>query len=346
MLSAEAQSESSIGIETPQDGKKAVRLVEYLLRLASLRTKLIRDIKEYEKVLWISDIPRQKGCFTQAWGRDEEHDSDVWIEVQNRPEPELPSIPGECKDWSNGDTLRNKNEIPELLPTITHTVENPAWQEGSDQPQFIQREVLLNDYPEIQRAWDHYVEERWLPWAEQHNTWESIHKVYSQLFAIHQEQLRLGEEYELVLGLGLLTWRTPSGQLIRRHLIVANAMLDFEASLGKFTIRPSTDGASLRPELDMLDIEEQPARAEETAKSSLAATTDDPWEKDCTEGILKALVHSINPEGEYDDALAPKSNQATAKPIVEYVPALILRKRSSRGLTETLKRIKEKIEQG
>ncbi|HNS22310.1 MAG TPA: AAA domain-containing protein [Sedimentisphaerales bacterium] len=344
MLSAEL--ESSIRIETHQDHKKAVHLVEYLLRLASLRAKLIRDIADYEKVLWISDIPRQKGCFTQAWGRDEEYDSDVWIEVQNRREPELPSIPGECKNWIDRETLRNKDEIPELPAEITRVVENPAWEEGSDQPQSVQSTQRLNAHPEIQRTWDHYVEERWLPWAEQHKIWESIHGVYSSLFAIHQEQLRLGEEYELVLGLGLLTWRTPTGQRIHRHLIVANALLEFEARLGKFTVRPSTDGASLRPELDMLDIEEQPARAEETAKPALVPATDDPWEKDCIEGVLKALVHSIKPEGEYDDTLSEKSTQATPKPIVEYAPALILRKRSSRGLTETLKRIKEKIEEG
>lgn len=56
--------------------EKAVRLVDYLLRLASLRTKLIRDIADYEKVLWISDLPHERDCFTQAWGREEEHEPD------------------------------------------------------------------------------------------------------------------------------------------------------------------------------------------------------------------------------------------------------------------------------
>lgn len=181
---------------------------------------------------------------------------------------------------------------------------------------------------------------------EVHNNWESVHKVYSKLFAIHQEQLRLGEEYELVLALGLLTWQTPSGQRVRRHLIVANAVLEFEARLGKFTVRPLPDGASVRPELDMLDIEEQPARAEVIARSSLANAGDDPWEKDCIEGVLQSLVHSINARGEYDSALEAKSVRASDKPIVEYAPALILRKRSARGLTETLKRIKERVEKG
>ena len=64
--------------------QKVVRLVDYLLRLATLRTKLIRDVEEYDKVLWVSDVPHERGCFTQAWGRDEEHDPDEWLEVQSR----------------------------------------------------------------------------------------------------------------------------------------------------------------------------------------------------------------------------------------------------------------------
>ena len=326
--------------------EKAVRLVDYLLRLANLRAKLIRDIAEYEKVLWLSDIPHERGCFTQAWGRDEEHEPDEWLEVQNRREPELPTVPAQCKDWVSLPSLRNKNDRPELLPKIIRQIQNPDWREGSDQPETIPHTERLEDHPDVQKAWDRYVQDKWLPWTEEHNVWEKVHKVYSALFAIHQEQLRLGEEYELVLGLGLLTWQTPTGQRARRHLVVADAILEFEARLGKFTVRPHTEGARLRPELDMLDIGEQPARAEQTATASLVAAEDDPWEKGCVEGVLQALVHSIHSQGDYVESLEAKNIRASTKPIVEYAPALILRKRSAKGLTETLKRIKEQIEKG
>lgn len=333
-------------ISRKQDDK-AVRLLDYLLRLASLRSKIIRDVSEYEiKPLWLSTVPQQRECFTRAWGNDEEHESDEWLEVQNRREPELPAVPTQCKDWVNIPSLRNKNDLPELLPEITRQVPNPDWREESDQPETIPHTERLEDHPEVQQAWDRYVEDEWLPWTEEHNAWEKIHKVYSALFAIHQEQLRLGEEYELMLGLGLLTWQTPTGQRVRRHMVVADAVLEFEARLGKFTVRPHTEGAKLHPELDMLDIEEQPARAEETAKASLAVAEDDPWERGCIEGVLQALVHSINSQGDYQSSIESKSIRASAKPIVEYAPALILRKRSVKGLTETLKRIKEQIENG
>lgn len=260
----------------PKNGanEKAIRLIDYLLRLASLRTKLIRDIADYERTLWISSVPHEKGCFTQAWGHDEEYDSDVWIEVQNQKEPELPSVPDKCEDWVDRSSLRNKKDLPELLSEITVQVKNPAWQKGSDEPEHISQTKHIDDHPEVQKTWDRYVENRWLPWMEEHNRWESVHKVYSALFAIHQEQIRFGEEYELVLGLGLLTWKTPTGQRVCRHLIVSNAILDFETRLGKFTVRPMPDGAVVRPELDMLDIGERPARAEETAKSSLSSSNE------------------------------------------------------------------------
>ncbi len=325
---------------------KAVRLIEYLLRLASLRTNSVRDIENYERVLWLSDVPQQAGCYARVWGPNEDYDADIWVEVLNRREPELPHVPDECKGWIDPSALRNKQDLPTLAREKTTQTVNPAWHEGSDEPPFVQSTERIEDHAEVQKAWDRYVEERWMPWVDEHNRWECVHRVYASLFAIYQEQLRLGEEYELVLGLGLLTWRTPHAQRIRRHLIVADALLEFEARLGKFTVRPNLGGARVRPELDMLDIEQQPTRAEEIAKIALNSAADDPWETDCTEGVLRALVHSISPQGEYVHAVEAKSAGTADKPIVEYAPAIILRKRSRKGLTHTLVRIKARMENG
>ncbi len=325
---------------------RAIRLVEYLTRLASLRTKIVRELTEDSQVLWVHKIPREKGCFAQAWGTNEEYDQDIWLEVQSYREPELPSPPEICRRWINNNTIKDTKDLPALLETITEQGGNPGWKEDSDQPQYINQTIYLENCHRVREEWNKYVEQKWFSWAEQHKKWEEVHEVYSTLFAIRQEQLRLGEEYELVLGLGLLTWQTPSNQRVRRHLVVANATLEFEARLGKFTVRPNPDGSNLRPELDMLDIEEQPARAEDAAKNGLINAEDDPWNKDCVEGVLKALVHSINTLGEYNDRMEPKTPEYSEKPVVEYAPAIILRKRSIKGLTEVLKQIKKRIEDG
>ena len=290
-------------------------------------------------------FPRQKGCFTQAWGSDENHDVDIWIEIQRPNEPDLPTVPDLCEDWVNTESLRNKSELPEILPEITVLIDNPDWSEDSDRPELISHTKRLKDYPEVQKAWYSYVESKWLDWAADYKVWESIHKVYSRLFEIDREQKRLGEEYELVLSLGLLIWRSPSGQHIRRHLLVADAMLEFETKMRKFTVRPHAEGAKFRPELDMLDAEECPPNSETMAINALKGN-DNPWEIEIVGGVLKSLVHSFDTQGQFSDSLSATNMPFRDNPVIVYAPALILRKRSVKGLTDTLKRIGEQIKTG
>lgn len=323
--------------------EKINRLIEYLLNLSKVRRETIRDINSYEKVVWFSDIPHEEGCFAQVWRTNEDNnDSAEWLIVQSRKEPELPKVPDKCKDWIKFESLKNKNDIPELLPKIIKQVPNPNWSKDAKEPEAILKTEYLKDYPEIQQIWNMYLEKKWLPWVEEHNAWEKVYNVYSKLFAIRQELLRLGEEYELIIGLGLLTWQTPTNQRIRRHLIVADAIMEFEAHLNRFTVKPDPKGINLRIELDMLDIEEFPDSVEKI-KKDLSTLTDNPWDKSTIDSILKSLVNLISPKGIYENSLETKNIKNSVDPIVEYAPALILRKRSNKGLTGILKGIKEQI---
>ena len=108
---------------------KAIRLIEYLTRVASLRAKIIRDVSDCPQTLWLHEIPKEKGCFSQAWGTDEEYDQDIWIEIQTSHEPELPRVPEVCLDWVNRNTLQKTNDFPELLNEITRQIENQEWEE-------------------------------------------------------------------------------------------------------------------------------------------------------------------------------------------------------------------------
>lgn len=321
---------------------KTIRLVEFLTRVASLRTKIIRDVADYEKTLWLGDIPRQPGCYTQAWGEEEDHG--LWIEIQSQNEPKLEKVPGTCEGWVTQTALHNKDARPELATSIIVSVPNPDWKEGADEPEMIQQTKLLENEPDLAPIWEKYLENKWLPWVESHKAWERTYHIYSEFFTIHQELIRLGEEYELVLALGLIKWITPSGQQVRRHLLVADAALMFEAISGRFTVQAPPDGAKLRPEIDMLTLEEQPIGIESSAKQTLASGDDNPWEKPMVSNVLHALAHTLN--GEYDESLKQKNVAATNKPSVEYAPALILRKRSAKGLTDALQQIKEQIENG
>lgn len=328
---------------------RALRLIKYLQALASLRTKIVRDIQSYENILWLHEIPHEKGCVTQAWGNSEEIGPDIWVEVQKTNEPLLPKIPEACEQWVKkealNEALRDTNNLPTLLSTIAVQVEVQGQEEDPSQLSYEERK--LEEYPEIQQEWNQYLEEQWLPWAELYRRWQAVQEVYTSLFAIHQSQQRLGEEYELVLGLGLLTWRTLSGHIVRRHLVTAKASLDFEAKLGKFTVVPDPDGPKLSPELDMIEPEEQPFRAQQSAMEGLLSADDNPWDRSSVDSVLHGLAKALNALGEYrPNSLESHQVPAENKPVVEFAPALILRKRSLRGLKETLNKMFIQISEG
>jgi very-short-patch-repair endonuclease len=87
----------------------------------------------------------------------------------------------------------------------------------------------------------------------------------------------------------------------------------------------------------------QPPKAEEHAKQGLIDAEDNPWMRNSTVSVLQSLVHSFDSKGEYHDRLNAEVPRSAEKPIVEYAPALILRKRSVRGLTQTLQMLKEQL---
>jgi very-short-patch-repair endonuclease len=330
----------------PRD--KIIRLVEYLTALARINSKIVRTLDDYRKILWIHNIPHEsKYCFTQVWGQEDEHDGDVWIEVKKFQEPELPKIPSKCLDWAKKEALRNTKDLPGLRDSIVvrRIEENPETGEEIT----ISDTLYLENYPDIQQLWDDYLEKHWMPWTELYNRYVSVQKVYADLFHIYQEQQKLGEQYELVFCKGLLNWKTPNGHDAKRHIIVVKASLEFEPHLGKFTVKQAVDGDQVDIELDMLDIQDQPQNVRQLVEDGRKAIGANLWDRASIDAVLSSIANSLadSGQGEYHhDRIEPTHGSATQKPSVEFAPALILRKRSMRGLEQLLASMKEQIEAG
>ena len=330
---------------------KASRLIQYLQELSRIRAPIIRDTSNYPHVLWFKDVPREPGqCYLKAWGPDGEYGDHIWLEVIKREEPVLEEVPEKCIKWVNFDLLYKSDSLPELFDQIPDPTSDddesflptPANDDNEAAITFL----YLVDYPEVSEAWQQYIHQRWQPWCELHKRWEAVQRVYSELFSIYQEQQKLGEEYELVVGLGFFTWKTPSEKRVRRHLITAKALLQFDASMGKFIVTPSTEGAQLEVELNMLELEDQPVNLKQTVTEGLASAQDDPWDRSTIDPVLTSIANQFaKGEGEYNDAVYdPTERNASPKPIVDFAPALILRKRSAKGLQQVLDDIKRQIE--
>lgn len=335
-------------MDSAENNSRILRFVNYLTALVKVNTRTIRDLEEFQKVLWLSEIPREpKHCFTRAWGEQEESGDDTWIEVKKFAEPLCPKVPDSCKNWVKRDTLRNTDELPELHQTITTQKEERNAETG--ETFLISRTLVIEEFPEVQKDWEAYVDKLWFPWTELYARYVAVQKIYSSFFLIHQELSKLGEQYELVLSLGLLTWLTPTGHQTRRHLVAAKVSLEFEPHLGKFTVKPTMDGDQAEVEFDMLDLEDQPQNAKQLSEEGRRIMRDNLWDRTALDSLLNAIANSLADSGQgeyYADRIATTNTIISKKPIVEYAPALVLRKRSARGLEYMLTKMKEQIESG
>jgi very-short-patch-repair endonuclease len=318
---------------SPIDSREhAISLFTYLRELARLRSVVVRDVEQYEAVLWVADLPRERECYARAWGGDAVDGEDLWLQVKKPQLANPPTPPNEIRPWIRESALTDSSEIPELLQqTVVGT--GPEFQN-------------LEDHPEVTEIWEEYLESQWFPWAEETERLRTVQSVYAQLHSIYQQQKKLGEAYELIFGLGLLSWQTPSGQTVFRHLIAARAAIDLDGKRGTLSVGPAGDGAQTVLEQEMLEPSERPnAEVQRQIEETIAQIGDDIWSPVPLRETLSSWVNAVSPEGSYVEDLSPPKKRS-AVPIAVFAPALILRKRTERSLVATFEEIIRQIQNG
>lgn len=294
---------------------RAVRLFTYLRELAKLKTAVTRDLSAYDKVVWFSDVPEYKGCFSILQSRDLERNQDgIWLEVRKTPETKRPPTPPSSLKWLESSHDGDPLDEPQLKEEIVDPVSGQA--------------ERLYDHPEISEEWAHYIQNTWLPWTQTYRQWKAADAIYFQLFSIHQQLKKLGEQYELILGLGLLTWETPKNQLIRRHIVVGNTNLIFDADRAKFELQGSPEGVKLRFETEMVDPDQlPPLDQQKNTEALLSEIQESPWDQDEIDRVLRSWIQSLSPDGSYLDSLTPPE-KFSKSPTLTFAPAIILRQRT------------------
>ena len=317
------------------DRERAIALYTFLKEFAQLRTRTIRDISQYEQVIWAGDIPREPGCDSIAWHREApEALDDVWLEIRKPRLTRPPEPPAVVRDWVRwGQWDDSSLELPELYEILLgESPENPP--------------LRLEDHPEVRAEWDTYIEDRWWPWAEQDRREQAVQAVYAELFSMFQRQQRLGESFEIVFGLGFLSWKSPDGQTVGRHLTVARVSVAFDTTSGTLTVTPAGEGARPSLEQDMLDPQHRPdPQLLRSIEETLEQIGDSIWSGGPLDGLLKSWVNSTSADGEYSAALERPAS-AGNNPVVHFAPALILRQRTERSFIRAFEDIITQLEAG
>ena len=321
--------------------KQAISMFTYLRELVELKTKTVRRIEEYENVLWFADVPKEQECYTPAWGAFRTEDDEVWLEIKKPKIKPFPPVPKDVQPWIREVDLANSSDIPDILTKIAVSENTEEINDAGIKETFIQ----LETQPHIRLQWDNYLKEKWSPWAQENERVKKIQNVYGTLHAIYQLQKKLGEAFEIVLGLGLLSWKTPSGQRVRRHLVVAQTSLDLDGRYGTLTVTSGAEGPKLAIEQGMLEENEKSPAFTADNPEELKNLGDVIWNNSDLNSLLQTRIHSVSAKGSYTDDLATPTSESES-PVVSFSPALILRKRSERNLVSMFNGIVEQVKSG
>jgi very-short-patch-repair endonuclease len=310
------------------DNSKVIQIFEYLLAVKNLKEKITRNISEYDRVWWQEDITNLEGCFLGGSG----HEEDAWLEVHKQIVPPVPALPKILNSWVN------KWDNPDKEP-----INMDSKLRGIDSETKDELFEFFSDNNERVSSFKEWLTQKWRPWATEASPKLRIQKLYDELFALHQQLQREGENLEIGWGHGLLSWNV-SGESINRHLLVTKMELQFNAKKGIFTLIPTSKGTMLETDM-LMNISIPNAARMQEMEMQIGEMEFSTWERCTVAPIFKEIVHTISSNGQYlesEDRLV----KGTTTPKVTYSPAIFLRKSGGRIWQKELSTVIQKIRDG
>ncbi|OLS40818.1 AAA domain-containing protein [Bacillus sp. MRMR6] len=302
---------------------RTVRLFHYLKELSLLKAPLILDLQQFENIFWIGDIPDEPECLSPI---NDEGVKETWLEVKKPTLPVFPKPPAPISQWLE---TTKKIDNTKIEPKLKEVIPNSNYQEdGLDEVKLLS----LKDYPDITSSFDYYISSKWKPWQSEALRAERIQEIYEKLFTIYQKQKKLGEQFELVIGIGLLNWETANSHKVHRHLLTVTCSFEFDSNNGVIRVIPSAEGIKPEIEQDMLELEDRlDNKAMEPILEKMSSLHENVWNKELLDTILRSFVQSLSANGQYAEDVRHSILNASKDPAVSFSPALILRKRNEKG---------------
>jgi very-short-patch-repair endonuclease len=331
--------------------EKSKALLQFLKDAATLRRKRVAAYATNDKILWFHNVPRDYPEIRSAFFADNpEECPDFWLEVRKKRMPARPAVPAVCKDWVRPQELELVSQEPELLPEITVLVErkvsdpDAAARERRTLIEKVPEVRRLEDHPAVQDAWLDYLVNQWEPWVQEMRRWQEVQRVYEDVDFMRRRLEEAEERFELILGLGFLVWRDPTGTTVRRHLLTAPAEISLDAARGVLTVSPAASFDGFRIELDMLEFQHQPRLEGAVVDDRLEELDVQAWERTKVGEILRVIANKASPDAQVDEDSLEPPERADDTLRVLYAPALVLRERRPTAYGELVGRLLKNTE--
>jgi very-short-patch-repair endonuclease/DNA polymerase III delta prime subunit len=322
--------------------RKAVNLFTFLGRTQQLMVKPVRTVDGFEEAVWFSKLPDHAAVRGRHRGTILEAEEPLLV-VDRVPRLDAPIVPDWLIEWVGGpfdDVDKQPSLNDEIFTDKPERWRATSGEKESSDDERDPRRVLLSETVGVVEAF-----EEWLPvwqaWADRERADAVARDLYKELFAIYLKSTDHSEEFELVVGVGCLAWRPENHEQIQRHVATAQIAITFDEATGTLKVHQVPSPQSVVIELDMLDpsLVSSPAAIDEIRDAAgeysahvldVAAIGD----------ICRRLIFRLDPDAVYDDVLEAPTG---VSPCGAFAPALILRRRTNRGLVQIYEQIVAQI---
>ncbi|MFF4346238.1 AAA domain-containing protein [Streptomyces sp. NPDC001530] len=330
---------------SPED-TRVRQIFRYLAEAGESRTTPVRTLDGARHLLWFHDLPSEFLSFLDSEFPAEEP---LWLLAERPVQPDPPRAGQLLRPWLDPAEVRNhqREQAPQLRgqAEVREEIRSPDGNVAA-----VMRTVLLDDFPrgeavqDLHRAWA----PQWEQWATEKRLRSAALRSYEKLYRIHEDITSLGENFELVLAFGYLTWSAES-EPIRRHLVTARAVLAFDERTGAIRVAPDPEAGTLLLEEGMLDAAQKArANVREFIRGQLEAAGD-ATARDRLDPLHQALESwalAAHQAGRYQTGTRAHRPVGLDVPLVSFAPALILRERTRRSTLDVLRRIAQQVDQG
>lgn len=309
---------------------RVLQIFKYLQALDQLRNPVIRDFKLQPWSLWMKALPNYPtimiGKFedTPTEAVEDADLSSAYVLKVGRPT--LTDAPPPPRNYSA--ILKETWMKPEL--PVRFNLEIARSEDGQE----LTDDVALQQYL-ADSAFAEWYESRNI-WAEQEIPVRQAMDAYNKFYEIYARLERESEQYELILGDGLLNWNHSTG-LIRHPILLMRLKLEFDPSVPVFSLTESEQPVELYTSL-FRSVPEVTGTVMNSLNEELEQKPFHPLGGQETDEFLKWLVAQLSPYGQVLQA-GDKPIQAESPWIIRE-PMIFMRKRSlgfSKAVEEIIK---------
>lgn len=193
----------------------ALGLFRFLRAAQDLRNNPVREISAYrrdeQRLLWFAELPEHDAVDHPLFTEETPADGAPVLVVERVPPVGSPAPDDDLEPWLASLAWDDPATVPELRPSRLVPTDDV------DEPSPL---VQVTDVPHITEHFEEWLP-RWQAWAEQELSARPVRDLYADLHHAYTRSTAQSEEFELVLGVGLLAWTPVGHDPVRRHLVTS-----------------------------------------------------------------------------------------------------------------------------